>query len=307
MRASYLVFCILATALAVGCQPEVTGTSAENLAPVVYLPNSPPESTTVSYRYLMQWIGNDPDGVITGYSWKVDDGIWSHEPDDDGDWWDHFASGEDVDLDGDGQPSVNWDGGDGTIGVDDDGDRQTDEELANGIDDDGDGLVDEDTEDGDANDDQNAGYDPEPWVDEDPRDGYNNDGDDLIDEDAEDIPRWCMALGGRGAWTLWMESTSDTVQFPTDSLGQAEPHTFWVKALDNDYEESAPASIVLMATTYRPIPKIVAGPADGATRFSLAAPTPTWPGIRYELGGSDVHRDIYYNIIKRCIVIDVEQ
>lgn len=304
MRASHIACSLLATALlGTGCQPEITGTSALNVPPVVYLPNSPPEGTTVSYRYVMQWIGNDPDGVVVGYSWKVDDGIWSNEPDDDGDWFVHYNAGEAVDLDGDGAPSINWDGGAGILGIDDEGDGKTDEELANGLDDDGDGLIDEDTDSPpdypcDDNGDDNCGYDPEPYVDEDPRDGYNNDLDEMIDEDLPDKPRWCMALGGTGAWTLWMEATRDTVQFPTDSLGQAESHTFYVKALDNDYAESAPASIVLSATTFRPIPEIVRGPADGATRFSLALPTQTWPGIEYELGGSDVHRDVYYNIIE---------
>ncbi len=304
MRASCIIHWLFVTILlALGCQPDVVGTSAENVPPVVLLPNSPPEGTTVSYRYLMQWIGNDPDGVVAGYSWRVDDGIWSHEPDDDGDWQVHFNAGEAVDLDGDGSPSVNWDGGAGILGVDDDADGKTDEELANGVDDDGDELIDEDTDSPpdwpcDDNGDDNTGYDPEPYVDEDPRDGYNNDLDELIDEDEPDVPRWCMALGGRGAWTLWLEATSDTVQFSTDSLGQAQPHTFEVKALDNDYAESEPASIVLNASTFRPVPAIVRGPADGATRFSLAQPTSTWPGVEYELGGSDIHRDIYYNIIE---------
>ncbi len=304
MRASHVACGLLATALlSAACQPDITGSPAENVPPVVSLPNSPPEGTTVPYRYLMQWIGNDPDGVVTGYSWKLDGGTWSHEPDDDGDWWVHYAAGEAVDLDGDGAPSVNWDGGAGILGIDDDGDRKTDEELANGLDDDGDSLIDEDTDSPpdypcDDNADDNCGYDPEPYVDEDPRDGYNNDLDEMIDEDVPDKPRWCMALGGRGAWTLWMEATSDTVQFSTDSLGQPQPHAFYVKALDNDYAESTPASIVLNATTFRPVPEIVRGPADGATRFSLAEPTETWPGIEYELGGSDVHRDVYYNIIE---------
>lgn len=108
------------------------------------------------------------------------------EIDDDGDW--------DIttdDLDGDGRPSSNWDGGGGYIGKDDDGDGQVDEELANGIDDDGDNLIDEDTSDGDDNGDGNCKYDPEPHIDEDPagdisNDYIDNDFDGLVDGDDPD-------------------------------------------------------------------------------------------------------------------------
>ncbi|MFC2150612.1 hypothetical protein ACFLQV_03820, partial [Calditrichota bacterium] len=101
--------------------------------------------------------------------------------DDDGDWT------VDDDLDMNGAPSANWDGGGGFIGRDDDGDGMIDEELADGLDDDGDGQVDEDTEDGDDNGDTNCGYDPEPHMDEDPAgdisaDYIDNDFDGLVDD-----------------------------------------------------------------------------------------------------------------------------
>ncbi len=109
------------------------------------------------------------------------------EIDDDDDWT------LDDDLDGDGKPSTNWDGGLGAIGRDDDGDGLIDEELANGEDDDGDGLIDEDTdESGDANGDGNCKYDPEPHIDEDPAgdisaDFIDNDFDGLVDGDDPDF------------------------------------------------------------------------------------------------------------------------
>jgi len=128
------------------------------------------------------------------------------EIDDDGDWWKHFAeTPELVDLDGNGEPSTNWDkwdnsdGGGGIIGRNDDGDTTAtgdpiiDEEIANGIDDDEDGLIDEDTdESGDANDDGNCNYDPEPYIDEDPagdisNDFIDNDFDGLADGDDPDF------------------------------------------------------------------------------------------------------------------------
>lgn len=109
------------------------------------------------------------------------------EIDDDGDWT--VAD----DLNGDGQPSSNWDGGRGKIGTDDDGDGAIDEEIADGLDDDGDGEIDEDTdESGDANGDYNCNYDPEPHIDEDPAgdmsaDYIDNDFDGLVDGDDDDF------------------------------------------------------------------------------------------------------------------------
>jgi len=109
------------------------------------------------------------------------------EVDDDGDWT--LAD----DLNRDGKPSTNWDGGRGTIGADDDGDGEIDEELADGIDNDGDGLIDEDTDaSGDFNGDGNCNYDPEPHIDEDPAgdmsaDFIDNDFDGLVDGDDPDF------------------------------------------------------------------------------------------------------------------------
>jgi len=106
--------------------------------------------------------------------------------DEDGDWT--LAD----DLDGDGLPSANYDGGHGTIGYDDDGDGLVDEEIANNLDDDGDLLIDEDTNvSGDANGDGLCGYDPEPHMDEDPagdisHDWVDNDHDGLTDMDDPD-------------------------------------------------------------------------------------------------------------------------
>jgi len=108
--------------------------------------------------------------------------------DDDADW-----DVDSDDLDGNGRPSSNWDGGSGIIGVDDDNDGEIDEEEADGQDDDGDDLIDEDTDEtGDANGDGDCGYDPEPHIDEDPPgnmadDLIDNDFDGLIDGDDEDF------------------------------------------------------------------------------------------------------------------------
>ena len=106
--------------------------------------------------------------------------------DDDGDWT--LAN----DLNGDGLPSANRDGGHGSLSYDDDGDGLVDEEIANNFDDDGDGRIDEDTDvSGDANGDGLCGYDPEPKIDEDPigdisHDWIDNDGDGLVDTDDPD-------------------------------------------------------------------------------------------------------------------------
>ncbi|MFH1009677.1 MAG: hypothetical protein V1784_00405, partial [bacterium] len=100
--------------------------------------------------------------------------------DDDGDW--NFSD----DLNGDGAPSSNCDGGRGFIGFDDDADGFIDEEATDGMDNDGDGQADEDTYNGDANGDGNCSYDPEPHMDEDPvgdisSDYLDNDFDGLVD------------------------------------------------------------------------------------------------------------------------------
>ena len=119
------------------------------------------------------------------------DYVWGAKGiDDDGDW----TTADD--LDGNGEPSDNFDGGKGYLNFDDpqplaDGtfgpDGLIDEEQANGIDDDGDGQIDEDTDAAsDANGDLNASYDPEPHIDEDPAgdissDYVDNDNDGDID------------------------------------------------------------------------------------------------------------------------------
>ncbi|MCX6601031.1 MAG: fibronectin type III domain-containing protein [bacterium] len=124
--------------------------------------------------------------------------------DEDGDWT--LAN----DLNGDGLPSANYDGGHGTIGYDDDGDGLVDEEIANNLDDDGDGRIDEDTDSsGDANHDGLCGYDPEPHMDEDPvgdisHDWVDNDHDGLVDMDDPDYDG-DLAVGsndddGDGQW-----------------------------------------------------------------------------------------------------------
>lgn len=113
--------------------------------------------------------------------------LGAKEIDDDADWT--LAD----DLDGNGRPSPNHDGGFGIIGTDDDRDGSTDEELANSLDDDNDGLTDEDTDaSGDANGDDNCNYDPEPHIDEDPAgdvsgDFIDNDSDGLVDRDDSDF------------------------------------------------------------------------------------------------------------------------
>lgn len=106
--------------------------------------------------------------------------------DDDGDW-----NPDTDDLEGNGKPSFDWDGGGGYINRDDDGDGFIDEETADGLDDDGDGLIDEDTWNGDDNGDSNCRYDPEPHMDEDPagdmsNDFIDNDFDGLVDGDDPD-------------------------------------------------------------------------------------------------------------------------
>lgn len=101
--------------------------------------------------------------------------------DDDGDWT--LAD----DLNGNGVPDGNWDGGSGWIGSDDDHDGVADEEIADGQDNDQDGRMDEDTDiASDANHDGNCRHDPEGHVDEDPAgdiayDYQDNDHDGFVD------------------------------------------------------------------------------------------------------------------------------
>lgn len=137
-------------------------------------------------------LARDPDWFVTSKNFPTFDGrsyVWGGKDIDDDDDWNR----ETDDLDGDGKPSKNYDGGKGLIGFDDDDDGQIDEELANGLDDDGDGLIDEDTDtSGDANRDGNCGYDPEPHIDEDPagdlsNDYIDNDFDGLVDMDDPDF------------------------------------------------------------------------------------------------------------------------
>ncbi|MBK6765231.1 MAG: T9SS type A sorting domain-containing protein [bacterium] len=113
--------------------------------------------------------------------------VWGARGVDDDDDWVLNAD----DLDGNGVPSANWDGGAGRMGVDDDIDGLIDEELANNVDNDGDDLIDEDCSNGDANGDHDAGYDPEWHVDEDgpgdwSADRFDNDADGLVDSDDPD-------------------------------------------------------------------------------------------------------------------------
>jgi hypothetical protein len=98
--------------------------------------------------------------------------------DDDGDW-----NSTTDDLNGDGKPSANWDGGRGLIGFDDDGDGSIDEDGIDGPD---------SSPEFDANHDGNCNYDPEPHIDEDPagdmsNDYVDNDFDGLYDADDPDL------------------------------------------------------------------------------------------------------------------------
>lgn len=290
------------------CKPEVTGEPLENIPPVVRLPNSMADSMYLPSTALIRWIGDDPDGIVVGYSYRVDDGRWRHEADIDGDW---IAAN---DRNGNGQPDRNWDGGFGLLGVDDDGDNRmsafpdssryygyllyADEELPNGLDDDGDGRIDEDCWGNDANRDGDCGYDPEQGVDEDPVDGEDNDGDGLVDEDPVVRPRWVRAMGRGGEWTYWSSATQDTIRFPATRGPAGDVHRFQVKCLDNQKAESAPRTLVVITTTFLPTPEILAGPADGQNVFMGPDTSGSWKGLRYRLGGTDVHRDAYYNILE---------
>ncbi len=299
-----------------GCEPEVTGDALDNIPPTVRLPNSMADSMYLSAATVIKWIGDDADGLVVGYSYQVDGGAWTHEGDNDSDWnpatddLENLAIG----IEKNGVPDLNWDGGFGLLGVDDDGDNEisaypdssryygytiyADEELPNGIDDDGDGRIDEDCWGWDANRDGDCGYDPEPHVDEDPRDGVDNDGDGLVDEDPINRPRWVRAIGVAGEWTYWSEATQDSVNFPALGGGVGEIHTFSVKCIDNQKAESEPVGLAVFTTTFLPIPEIVEGPTNGQEVFMWPDTTETWHGVRFALGGDDVHRDVYYNIIE---------
>ena len=309
-RYTFLLPVMMLIGTLAGCKPDVTGGELENIPPTVRLPNSMADSMYLPATSLIKWIGDDADGVVVGYSTRVDGGTWSHEGDNDGDW----AADPTNDLNGNGAPDINWDGGFGLLGVDDDGDKEfsvyedssryygysirADEELPNGIDDDGDGRIDEDCWGNDDNRDGDCGYDPEPYVDEDPIDGQDNDEDGLVDEDPINRPRWVRALGALGEWTFWSEATQDTVRFPAFNGEAGDAHLFEVKSLDNKGAESEPVQLVVFTTTFLPVPEIVGGPADGREVFMWPDTTVTWHGVRYDLGGSDVHRDVYYNIIE---------
>lgn len=291
-----------------GCKPEVTGAPLDNIPPAVRLPNSMADSMYLPATALIKWIGDDPDGIVVGYSHRIDLGKWSHEADPDGDWT--VAD----DLNGNGVPDRNWDGGFGLMGVDDDGDSKisaledssryygyaiyADEELPNGIDDDGDGRTDEDCWGNDADGDLDCGYDPEPRVDEDPIDGIDNDGDGLVDEDPIVRPRWVRAMGLAGEWTFWSSATQDTIRFPAELGSQGQIHRFHVKCLDNQKAESSPRTLTVFTTTYLPTPEIIGGPIDGANVFMSSDTSGAWKGVRYDLGGTDIHRDVYYNTIE---------
>ncbi len=291
-----------------GCRPEVTGEPVSNIPPTVRLPNSMADSMYLPATTLIKWIGDDADGIVIGYSYRVDGGRWSHEADRDGDWT--LAD----DLNRNGVHDRDWDGGFGLLGVDDDGDNKisaledssryygysiyADEELPNGIDDDGDGRIDEDCWGNDANRDGDCGYDPETHVDEDPIDGIDNDGDGLVDEDPAVRPRWVRAMGVAGEWTFWSSTTQDTIRFPATRGTQGELHHFQVKCLDNQKAESEPRTLRVFTTTLLPTPAITGGPEDGANVFMAADTMGAWKGVRYELGGTDIHRDLYYNTIE---------
>ena len=60
-----------------GCKPEVTGGELENISPTVRLPNSMADSMYLPSTSLIKWIGDDADGVVVGYSLRIDGGTWS--------------------------------------------------------------------------------------------------------------------------------------------------------------------------------------------------------------------------------------
>ena len=175
--------------------------------------------------------------------WWLSSSVWTNHSgriyacgrrgaDDDSDW---TAAN---DLDGDSLPSRNWDGGYGFIGVDDDGDGATDEELADSTDNDSDGHIDEDTGlTSDGNGDGNAGYDPEPKVDEDPigdisRDYLDNDHDGLIDA-ADPDNDGDLRVG--------------FIDDDNDGLGDEDAAALGLQDLNTVYQDSIQASFVRSA------------------------------------------------------------
>jgi hypothetical protein len=57
------------------CQikPADPGVAALNLSPTTFLPNVPPDSSKSNpYKMRLQWHGNDADGIIVGYEFKID-------------------------------------------------------------------------------------------------------------------------------------------------------------------------------------------------------------------------------------------
>jgi len=144
---------------------EFAPTLPINLYPTSYVSSSKQSATIAGRSYIMG----------------------AKELDDDGDWT--VAD----DVDNNGRPSTNRDGGKGIIGKDDDGDGAVDEEFSDGVDNDSDGLIDEDTDaTGDGNDDGNCNYDPENHIDEDPagdmsNDFIDNDFDGMVDMDDDDF------------------------------------------------------------------------------------------------------------------------
>jgi hypothetical protein len=130
--------------------------------------------------------GNDPDWFVTSKSFATfNDRFYvmgAKGTDDDGDWV--LATD---DLDGDGKPSANWDGGRGLIGFDDDADGDIDEDGIDGPD---------SAPEFDDNGDGNCNYDPEPHIDEDPAgdmssDYVDNDFDGLYDLEDPDLDGDC--------------------------------------------------------------------------------------------------------------------
>lgn len=72
----YLILGILGIAIvycACHIEPADPGIAAPNLSPTTFLPNVPPDSSTGnSFKMRLQWHGNDADGIIVGYEYKID-------------------------------------------------------------------------------------------------------------------------------------------------------------------------------------------------------------------------------------------